>query len=60
MASRFQYVELSNPAVADVSCQKRRIQQLRRSARRDELGELSESGLIPAPRRSLKSAESEQ
>ena len=60
MASRLQYVESTNPATGGVGSEARRIQQLRRSARRDELGELSENGLIPARRRFPKSAESEQ
>lgn len=60
MASRFPYVESTNPTTGGVGSQTRRHQQLRRSARRDELGELSENGLIPARRRLLKSAESEQ
>jgi hypothetical protein len=55
MASRFQYLESTNPATGGVGSQ-----QLRRSARRDELGELSENGLIPARRRSPKISESDQ
>jgi hypothetical protein len=60
MASRFQYLESTNPATGGVGSQTRRVQQLRRSARRDELGELSENGLIPARRRSPKFSESDQ
>lgn len=60
MASRLQYVESKTLTIGDIGLQTRRTQQRRRSARRDELGELSENGLIPARRRSPKSAESEQ
>ena len=60
MASRFQYLESTNPATGGVGSQTRRVQQLRRSARRDELGELSENGLIPARRRSPQISESDQ